>query len=326
VPLVQDVVMDPNGAAKAALSASGTLVYRSGKLEALAMLVHGAVTALPMSPRNFSTPRFSPDGKRIAFTISSASSIDVWVYDLAHATLTKITSEGGSRRPEWTADGKRLVFISEHAGQNGIWWQPADGSGAAELLYLPPEGDPYEALLSPDGKWLVYRTGPAARPARSIFMTRVGGDGKSILLVGGGSYIQMPKLSPDGHWLAYQSNETGTFEVYARPFPDAGGRVQLSSGGGIEPVWAHSGRMLYYRVGGDVMGIATTLGASLGLGERKVMFTGDYMTNPSHPNYDVSPDGSQFLMLRRAGEEVVTVVVHNWAREVAEKTAMRQEP
>ena len=131
----------------------------------------------------------------------------------------------------------------------------------------------------------------------------------------------MPRLSPDGHWLAYQSNESGTFEIYVRPFPGPGGKVQVSSGIGVEPLWGASGRMLYYRTGRDVIGVPVTTGASLTLGERKVVLTGDFLQNPSHPNYDVSPDGSEFLMMRRAGEDVLTIVVHNWAREVAAKTS-----
>ena len=319
VPLVQDVVVDPNGGAKAAVSASGTLVYRSGRSENQPMIVRGGATPLIAELRDYSSPRFSPDGKRVALTISRPEGPDVWVYDRAQNTLTKVTSEGSNQRPEWSHDGKRLLFASARGGQSAFWWQPADGSGAAELLYKPVEGDPYEAVLSPDGHWLVYRTGPGGKPSRSIFAVELVGEHKSVPLVTGNSSLT-PRLSPDGHWLAYQSNESGTFEIYVRPFPGPGGKVQVSSGLGTEPLWAASGRMLYYRSGRDVVGVSVTTGASLTLGERKVVLTGDFLQNPSHPNYDVSPDGSEFLMIRRAGEDVLTIVVHNWAREVAAKT------
>jgi serine/threonine-protein kinase len=322
VPVVQEVVMDPLGSAKAAVSATtGTLVYRSGRSETQAVIVRASAVPLVSDPRNYSTPRFSPDGGRVAFTISSQTSEDVWIYDRARSTLTRATSDGTNSRPEWTPDGKRLLFVSDRGGQRAFWWQPADGSAPAELLYKPVEGDPFEAVISPDGRSLVYRTGPAATPSRSIFAVRLDGDRKSTPLVTDKYYNQMPRLSPDGRWLAYQSNESGTFEIYVRPFPESGGRVQVSAGGGTEPVWARSGHVLYYRHGNDVVGVGVTLGAALGIGERKVAISGEFVPNASHPNYDVSPDGSEFLMLRRAGNDVLTIVVHNWARELAAKTA-----
>jgi Tol biopolymer transport system component/tRNA A-37 threonylcarbamoyl transferase component Bud32 len=321
MPLLQDVVTDNLGGAKAALSATGTLVYRSGKSENQPVIVHGATTPLIDKAGNFSTPRFSPDGKRVAFTVTSSGAMDVWVYDRARSTLTKVTSEGLNQRPEWSPDGKRLVFVSDRGGKSAVWSQPADVSAPAELLYEPNEGDPYEAVLSHDGHWLVYRTGPGGRPPRNIFAVALDGDHKAIPVVTGKSQIEMPRLSPDGHWLAYQSTESGTFEIYVRPFPGPGGRVQVSTGGGTEPLWAQSGRALFYRNGLDVVSVGVTLGASLGIGERKVVLTGDFLPNSSHPNYDVSPDGSEFLMLRRTGDEVLTVVVHNWIRELVAKTA-----
>jgi serine/threonine-protein kinase len=319
-PVAQDVVMDPSGGAKAAVSASGALVYRSGKSENQPVLA-GKGSPLITEAHDFSTPRFSPDGGRIAFTITSPQAMDIWVYDRVRTTLTRVTSEGTNQRPEWTPDGKRVVFVSDRGGRSAYWWQPADGGGPAELLYNPPQGDPFEGVLSPDGRWLVYRTGPAGKPPRSIFAVPLDArDRKSIPIVTGKSYIQMPRLSPDGRWLAYQSNESNTFEIYVRPFPGPGGRVQVSAGGGSEPLWARSGRVLYYRRGQELVRVSVTTGATFGIGDRKTVLTGDYLTNPSHPNYDVLPDGSDFLMIRRAGDEVQTIVVQNFGREVAART------
>jgi hypothetical protein len=78
---------------------------------------------------------------------------------------------------------------------------------------------------------------------------------------------------------------------------------------------------LYYRRESDLVSVSVTLGAALDIGERKVVMTGDFLPNSSHPNYDVSPDGSEFLMLRRAGGDVLMIVVHNWIRELVAKTA-----
>ena len=100
-----------------------------------------------------------------------------------------------------------------------------------------------------------------------------------------------------------------------------GGSSPIFSSGGAEPIWAATGNAIYYRNGNDVIRVAITLGASIGIGECKVVLNGSYIANASHPNWDVSPDGSELLLLRRAGEDVQTIVVHNWARELAAKTA-----
>jgi serine/threonine-protein kinase len=130
-----------------------------------------------------------------------------------------------------------------------------------------------------------------------------------------------PRLSPDGHWLAYASNISGRYEVYVRPFPDSGGRVQVSVEGGNEPLWSRSGQTLFYRSPQGIVAVKVFPGASFGLGDRKLVLTGDFLTSGSHPNYDVAPDDSAFLMLRRAGDEVQTVVVHNWVRELIARTS-----
>ena len=321
--LATDVVVDANGSAKAAVATlAGTLLYRRGSAESEMVTVGKSVAVLGLEKQNFVTPRFSPDGKRIAYVVGP----DIWVYDRVRGTKTKITTEGANDRPEWTPDGKRLLFSSVRGDKSGFWLQPADGSGPAELLYAPEQGDPFEAVMSKDGRWLVYRTGPAASTPRSIFAVPLTGEKKAIPMVLGnttGTFIQMPRLSPDGHWLAYQSNESGRMEVYVRPFPDAGGRVTISAGGGTEPLWSSDGHTLYYRAVNNVVAVKVATGAALSTGERRVVVTGNYTLHGSHPNWDVSPDGSEFLMLRRSDEEVQVILVQNWGREVAALTAAK---
>jgi serine/threonine-protein kinase len=134
----------------------------------------------------------------------------------------------------------------------------------------------------------------------------------------------LPRLSPDGKWLSYQSNETDRFEIYVRPFPGSGARVQVSDNGGTEPIWGKDGRSLYYRgPEGEVVKVSVTTGSDFSIGARSVALTGDYLTDSSHPNWDVGPAG-QFLMLKRSGAESQTIVVHNWAREFRAKVAGRQ--
>jgi eukaryotic-like serine/threonine-protein kinase len=322
VPLEEGVVIDPTGGAKAALSASGTLLYLKGRAEYQPVLVkNGSVpTPLLRELHVYSTPRFSPDGGRVAISVMGPRSSDIWIYDIQRNTFTRLTSDGGNVRPEWTADGKRVVFRSERAGKVGIWWQPADGSGPAEILYDPPV-EAFEAIVSPDSKWLVFRTAPGSVYSRDILAVPLdGGERKILPLVTGPASEQMPRISPDGKWLAYQSNDGGRFEIYVRPFPGTGARTQVSSDGGTEPVWNRGGTSLYYRDAiGQFTEVKVTTGANFSIGPRKVVVTGEYLSDASHANYDVSPDGS-LLLLKRAGAESQTIIVHNWIRELRQKT------
>ncbi|MBA3341831.1 MAG: PD40 domain-containing protein [Gemmatimonadaceae bacterium] len=326
VQLDEGVVVDQTAGAKASLSASGTLAYLRGRAQFQPVMAGAGSTspvALIREPGSYSTPRFSPEGGRVAMTVFGTNATDIWIYNIARNTFTRLTTEGVNVRPEWTADGRYVVFISTREGKSGIWRQPADGSGAAELLYQP-EIEPFEAIVSPDMKWLVFRTAPGAKHSRDILAVPLTGDRTVVPIVTGPNSESLPRLSPDGKWLAYQSNETDRFEIYVRPFPGSGARVQVSDNGGTEPIWGRSGRLLYFRGPlGEVVQVGVTTGSGFSIGTRSVVLTGDYLTDSSHPNWDVAPDG-RFLMLKRAGAESQTVVVHNWGSELREKTAARK--
>jgi serine/threonine-protein kinase len=325
IQLEEGVLIDPTAGAKASLSRSGTLAYLRGRAQFNPVLVAagGAASPLVREPGTYSTPRFSPEGRRVAIGVTTAISQDIYIYDTARNTFTRLTTEGGNVRPEWTSDGRHVVFISSRNGRNGIWQQPADGSGPAVPLY-EGELEPFEALVSPDMKWLLIRTAPGARFSRDILARPLTGDTALTPIVTGPDTESLMRLSPDGKWLAYQSNENRRFEIYVRPFPGSGARVQVSDNGGTEPIWSRDGRTLFYRGPvGEVVRTQVTTGAEFSIGTREVVLTGDYLTDSSHPNWDVAPDG-RFLMLKRAGAESQTIVVHNWGRELREKTAPRR--
>jgi serine/threonine protein kinase len=325
VQLEEGVLLEWQAGAKASLSKSGTLAYLRGKAQFQPVMLDAGSTApspLIQEPGSYSTPRFSPEGERIAITVFGPTSTDIWVYNIPRNTFTRITTEGINIRPEWTPDGKGVVFISNRAGTSGIWQQPADGSGAASLLYQP-DVEPFEAIVSPDSKWLLFRTAPGAKQSRDILAVPMTGERKVTPVVVGPETESQPRFSPDGKWLAYQSNESGRFEIYVRPFPENGARIQVSDNGGTEAVWGRSGKSLYYRgLLGEVMEVNVTTGAGFSIGARKVVLNGDYLTDSSHPNWDISPTG-RFLMLKRAGAESQTIVVHNWGAELRAKTATK---
>ena len=274
-------------------------------------------TPLLDEARAFKNPRFSPDGHTIAVEVAETKGSSIWLYDLAGKTFTRLT-DGGSFA-EWSGDGKRVVYRSSHEGKVAVSWQPTDGSAKAEVLYQP-EDVINEALLSPDGKWLIYRTAPGLHN-RDIFAVPLDGDRKPVLLVGGPAHESHPRLSPDGKWLAYQSNESGRFEIYVRPFPNNGARVQVSNQGGEEPLWARSGNTIFYRtLTGGIESAAVTRGTTFTVGERRsILSPADYLSDVTHASYDVWPDGSGFLMVKPVGAEDRPILVHNWGRVLREK-------
>ena len=126
------------------------------------------------------------------------------------------------------------------------------------------------------------------------------------------------KISPDGHWIAYESNESGLLQVYVRPFPNAEeGKWQISSDGGTEPVWAHSGQELFYRNGDKMMVVDIKTERTFTPGSPVVLFTGRYTIGGAVVNYDISPDGQRFLMIKGEEDQPAQInVVQNWFEEL----------
>ena len=157
---------------------------------------------------------------------------------------------------------------------------------------------------------------------RDLYARREGSD-TSVTLVAEPYDETSPAVSPDGRWLAYISNESGEYEVYVRPFPNtSSGRWPVSTDGGQEPVWAHSGRELFYNSGGNLMVAEIIPGATFEIGERRVLFSVQgYRSIHQHQYYDVTPDDQRFVMIRNIGLEEVSelIVVENFFEELKAK-------
>ena len=203
----------------------------------------------------------------------------------------------------------------------------ADGSAQVELLL---EGKPAinEVHFSPDGRWLVYRSGSGSTgQGRDLYAVRVGADGAPVPLVVTTEFEETsPAVSPNGRWLAYVSNRSGQYEVYVRPFPNPGNmRWPGSVDGGVEPVWAHSGRELFYKSGGNLMSARVVPDTTFVIGERRVLFSIQGYSAPynQHQLYDVTPDDQRFVMIRLVGGEADNdtelIVVENFFEELKAK-------
>jgi serine/threonine-protein kinase len=281
---------------------------------------HGVERPLTAPPRDYSEPRLSPDGRRLAVTIEDAHGADVWVLELGRGTLTPLTFEGSwNSRPIWSPDGERIIFGSNRVEDiYNIFWKPADGSGGAEQLTTGARRAP--TSVSSDGKTIVFRQ-ISATTGRDIGMVRLERERQPEMLLQTPFNENTGMLSPDDRWLAYVSNESGREEIYVRPFPGPGGRVQISTEGGIQPMWSKDGRELFYQNGNKMMAVAISMEPELAPGKPEVLFEGAYqMGNRLSSNYDVTPDG-RFVMIRtdESSAPAQINVVLNWHQELLEK-------
>jgi serine/threonine-protein kinase len=258
VPAVEDVSTQPGtGAAQFAVSQTGAFTYVAGedpRADSPVMWIgrDGKTAPLRSKPSNWTNPRFSPDGRKLALDILSGN-VDVWIYEWARDTLTRLTFDpADDQEPVWTPDGKRIAFASSRAkGLPNIYWQRADGTGEVQRLTDSPNPQ-FPSSFDPSGRYLaVYEITP--KNSNDLMILPIEGDEKSGWKTGKPSVFLNtpanevePMFSPDGRWIAYFSNESGQFEVFVRPFAGPGGKSQISTAGGIQPAWSRTRRELFY--------------------------------------------------------------------------------
>ena len=311
-----------------AVSRTGTLVYASGgaadATRAFWVSREGVATAVDSTwdPQGtlFSVA-LAPDGKAVAVTLQRGVSQDIWVKRLPTGPFTRITFGDTARfRATWTADGRSLLYISDNGGGAGLpYLSRADGTGRPEPL-LSSSLSFGQGFQSGDGRWLVLRRALNEPGAGDIYAAKLG-DTALVPLLTSPATESGPSLSPDGRWLAYVSDESGTPEVYVRPFPDvASARWQVSLRGGTLPVWARNGRELFYINGRQEMtSVEVSAGATFSVGEPRALFpAGAYSLATSAGAYDIGPDGRRFLMTRPllGPSETELVLVQNWFEEL----------
>ncbi len=324
VPVVENVSHSPTaGAAQYSISATGSLVYVPGGVQAdqrrlVWVARNGAEQRAAAPERAYMFPRISPDGQRVAVG-TTENETQIWLYDVSREALTRFTFEGNvNLNATWTPDGKRIAFQSGKEGPPNIYWQHADGSGGLERL-TTSEYPHVPMSWSPDGQLLAFiEVNPSTQ--RDIWILRMS-DRKAQPFLKTRFDESVPRFSPDGRWLAYTSNESGRYEIYVQPYPGPGGKWQISTEGGMEPAWNPNGRELFYRSGDKMMAVDIATQPSFAAGKPRMLFLGPYERSPAtSPNYDVSPDGQRFLMLKPVdtGESAPTQinVVLNWFEEL----------
>jgi Tol biopolymer transport system component len=314
VPVGGGVATSDRGSAVAALSSTGTLAYMVGNRGSTLVLANAA-GSVPLLPevRPYSFPRYSPDGKRVALTIASGTSSDIWLEDVASGTLTRLTSGGTvNERPEWSPDGTRVLFRTVRGARSALWWQPADGIAPASPLLADDGADYFEGVVTPDGRDLVYQVDTAGA---DIMVRGIESDGAPRPIAHTRANEDQPRVSPDGRWVAYVTEESGGPQVVVQPFSGPGARVPVSVRRGTEPVWSPDGRRLFYRTERTFRVAEVSATPTFHVVSRADFMDDTFLRySEPHANYDVSPDGTKLLVLE--GEPQQLLVVHGWGAEV----------
>jgi serine/threonine-protein kinase len=335
-PLVEDLAGNSSqGAGQFSFSQTGTLVYlpSNGPTQGwpIAWLDNsGQTQPLLAEPGFYYEPRLSPDGQRLALTIASKGS-NIFVYDSRRVAMTRLTFEGNASVPVWTPDGKHIVYRSSMGFR--LWWVRSDGAGEPQRL-LEGQSNIVPWSFSADGRRLAYHE---INPETGFDIWTISLDttdpdhpkaGKPEPFLRTRFDEAAAAFSPDGRWIAYRSNESGGPEIYVKPFPSAGGKWQVSAGGGLYAFWSRDGRKLFYEAAdGRIMETDYTVNADSFVPGNPRLWTDRQVFYPGSFNLDLAPDGKRFAVFGEpentglAKGSVHVVFLQNFFDEVRRRLA-----
>ncbi|MGH8249059.1 MAG: hypothetical protein ACREUU_21845, partial [Gammaproteobacteria bacterium] len=313
-PMVEDIASDPtSGGGQFDISATGTLVYLEGSGSKSWTMVSldaaGKTGPLLPKPAMYYSPRFSPDGRRLAFALEAENGSDIYVHDFASQVTSRLTfTQMGNIEPVWTPDGKHLVYRSLR--KTSMFWVRADGGGEPQRLR-----ESYEEIqgcsFSPDGRQLAYQERNRETGLDVMILPLDLSDpnhprpGPPQPLVASPASERYPAFSPDGRWIAYQSDESGNVEVYVRRVPEPGGKWQISIGGGTMPMWSRKGELFYQAPDNRIMAVTYEVTEDSFRAGKPRVWSPARLLNPGFVSFDVAPDGKRFAVLQapEAGPE-----------------------
>jgi serine/threonine-protein kinase len=351
VGVVSDVMQAANiqpsqidtGAGQFAVSNTGSLIYATGgvfpqdRWSIVWVDRTGRSEALRVPPGMWHAPRLSPDGRRIAFGSNMVGDRDVWTYDVQRGAVARVPMEGDQDIPVWTPDGSRLAFSTsvERSVYGSLRLIDPDGRSPAERL-ITTSVTGFPGSWTADGRALAFTaanvSSQAGTVARSIWVASRDGKTEPRQLL---SESREPDFSADGRWLAYLGGSPG--QIYVQPYPALDQRVQVSIEGGSEPVWRRDGREMYYlenaSAGGAlrvrVMAVPVTTTPTFSAGTPHMLFEGPFRSDGgAFRNYDVTPDGQRFLMVREVDRPSARVsqmvLVQNWVEELKQRAPVKK--
>lgn len=315
-----------SGAPQYAVSASGSLIFMprtiAGDLRSPVWVDRdGREEAIPVEARPYTRAAIAPDGARLALAVATPEERDIWVFEFARRVMMRLTLDPGTdTAPVWTPDSQAIAFRSERGG-GGIYIKAADGASVARpLTHSEGPGRPAHTPYSftPDGSTLVFAElrSYSDQGIRSVTLR----DAPSVTTVLDGPFAEArPAVSPDGRLIAYQSNETGRYEVFVRPYPDVNAaRAQVSVHGGTSPRWSPDGSELFFFDGASLSTATLRTRSPLTFAAPTALFDASRFDDRLGPVYDVARDGRRFLFLRQAGPDGGPVrrgalnIITNW--------------
>jgi serine/threonine-protein kinase len=338
VPLVQGVMRSTGGtgAANFSVADDGTLAYvvggatQAGSQSLVWVDREGREESISAESSFYFSPEISPDGSRVVIDDRNQGN-DLWVWDLEGETPTRLTvGEDGGYGPVWTSDGLRIAYSPRGESEPTINWKLANNTGRPEPIGMnlakPDTRFLNTYFFSPSGNELVYGVF-GEETGDDLGMITIGSDAEPVWLLQESYHEQNAELSPDGRWMVYQSDESGEYEIYVRPFPNVDDdQVRVSNSGGEKPRWSRDGRELFYLELGaagstDNRMISVSVDSSetaFSFSARTPILDWPYVTFGGAQNYDVSDDG-RFLAISFGGNAGATeqiIVVQNWLEEL----------
>ncbi|MBK9241496.1 MAG: protein kinase [Acidobacteria bacterium] len=301
------------GGAQIGFSADGTLVYVPGTAGSINnpidwMTRDGKVSVLRSREADWSQPRFSPDGLRLALSVFDGKQRDVWVYDWARDAMQQLTQDpGNDGNPVWTPDNQRIVFQAdrEKASRPNLFWANADGTGEITRLTESPNSQQAWSV-HPGGRFIAFQETTASN-AIDLMILPLEGDptrgltaGKATVFLSTPVSEMQPIFSPDGRWIAYFSAESGQNEVHVRSFPGPGGHWRVTTDGGGFPRWSKTSNELFYlhQSQGKVMVVPyTVVGDSFRADKPQIWSPTNYVQLGIQGSYDVHPDGKRLALV-----------------------------
>lgn len=321
VPLLEGVRLVP--VPDIAIGRDGSLLYIAGELDPYGERLvwverDGSVEPVDVDlPADLSvrSMSLSPDGRRLALELNGGSGQQIWIKELPTGPLSPITEgPANARRPVWSPDSRTIAFITQYEVPDSGWFShvstlPADASSSTRQPLLRHEQPILEVAMSPHWRTAVVRTGDASQGAGNIAYTSLASPQDWRVAVASSANEHSIALSPDGRWLAWISEVSGRPELYVRPFPGPGPRVQVSTVGAIGPHWAHNGREIFFRslqpedpageTGFMVAARVNTDGAFRVESVESLFSTVGYVRSRAFPLYDVDAADQRFLMVTR---------------------------
>ena len=319
VPVAQNVGKFGGGLGYFSVSPSGVLAYQAVPIITKDQMAwfnqEGKELGTLGPPGIYTDPAISPDGEKLTVEVGEQGKRDNWVYDLKRGTGSRLTfNPADDMNPTWSPDGKRILFTSTRKGPRDVYEKASNGLGSTQLVYASKQPNNVNEV-SPDGRYAIYDTGGSG--PTNLWVLPLAGERKPFAFVQGNFNAANAQFSPNGRYIAYDSSETGRNEVYVQTFPKHLGKWQISNSGGVDPVWGHDGKELYYLdPKNEMMMVAVSASSSaFQAGTPKLLFQAHIMPVWYwRSNYVVSHDGKRFLMLlpaEKSAPSSITVVV-NW--------------